>query len=263
MKKITALILAAVVIFGSLSFSSCQKEKGLTVILHAGGGKEGLTYLNATETFYEYYEAGYRYFEYDLMLSSDGRIIGSHGGEHLGGADPEDITYAEFKGLTLTNGLTPVTEEWLVEIIRNYPDVKIVVDAKMPTTEGDAAVLIRLCELEAVYGTDISKSIIPEVFSLEMWELIKDKTDFYGYFYSQYKVYYNTQMILDYFGSEERIIGVCFPDYVDSDLRAGFSLLKEAGKEIYIFTCDDKKELEYIKEIGASGYYADFPKELK
>ena len=69
--------------------------------------------------------------------------------------------------------------------------------------------------------------------------------------------------ILEYFGDEERIIGVCFPDYVDSDLRAGFSRLKEAGKKIYIFTCDSAEEADYIREIGADGAYVDFPSVLE
>ena len=41
----------------------------LIVFLHAGGSDNGMTHLNAHETFLEYYSQGYRYFEYDLKLS--------------------------------------------------------------------------------------------------------------------------------------------------------------------------------------------------
>ena len=35
------------------------------------------------EMFEYYYNMGYRYFEYDLRLSSDGRIIATHAWEHI------------------------------------------------------------------------------------------------------------------------------------------------------------------------------------
>ncbi len=46
-------------------------------------------------------------------------------------------------------------------------------------------------------------------------------------------------------------------------LRAGFSRLKEAGKKIFIFTCDNEDEAGYIKRIGADGAYVDDPSVLE
>lgn len=44
------------------------------------------------------------------------------------------ITYEEFKALRLDNGFTTVNEEWMLETIKSYPDVRFVIDAKMDTT---------------------------------------------------------------------------------------------------------------------------------
>ena len=61
------------------------------VVAHAGGaievdGKE-LNYLNCLEGFYKYYFEGTRLFEFDLVFSSDGRLIGTHQFEYLGEYD--------------------------------------------------------------------------------------------------------------------------------------------------------------------------------
>ncbi len=264
MKKIIPVILMLLTLLCSCDVQTGGKsQKPLDAILHAGGGKDGVTYLNATEPFYEYYAAGYRYFEYDLMLSSDGRIIGAHEDVYFSAEELRALGYEQFKELRLPGGYTPVNEEWLIETVMSYPDVRIVVDAKMSSLSEDAAVLCRIAELEKIYGLDISDNFIPEVFGIEMWEILKEKTDFSSYFYSQYKVYYTVDTILEYFGDEERITGICFPDYVDGDIRAGFSRLKEAGKKIYIFTCDSAAEADYIREIGADGAYVDFPSVLE
>ena len=57
----------------------------LTVILHAGGGLDGMRLLNCQEAFAVYYEMGYRYFEYDFKLSAEGKLIATHSWEHLDG----------------------------------------------------------------------------------------------------------------------------------------------------------------------------------
>lgn len=229
----------------------------LTVILHAGGSMDGMTHLNAQETFEYYYDLGYRYFEYDLRLSSDGRIIATHAWEHLSVKNPKEITYEEFKALRLENGYTPANEEWLMETIKNHPDVNIVIDAKMDSTEGDAAVLSRLEELEGIYGIDISPNIIPEVFSKEMWDIVKESTTFDRYFFSHYKVYYTVDMMLDYFGDDPRIWGFALSTHTDGDIRSQLYRVKET-KKIFVFTPTSEEGVLDAAAMGADGVYLDF-----
>lgn len=270
-KKIASLFLtfAAVVLLsscagtgtaGTTSSKELKKPEELTVFLHAGGGMDGLTHLNAQETFEYYYAKGYRYFEYDLRLSSDGRVIATHAWEHLDVSDT-DITYAEFKELKLSNGFTPANEQWLMETVMSHPDVKIIVDAKMDSDEGDAAVLERLEALEVIYGCDISANIIPEVFSIEMWNRVKDTTSFDKYLFSHYKVYYTVDMMLGYF-SDERIWGVALPTYTDGDIRSQLYRLKET-KKIFVFTPITEEEVYDAIKMGADGVYLNFTEILE
>ena len=226
----------------------------LIIILHAGGSFQGVTHLNAQETFEYYYNQGYRYFEYDLRLSSDGRIIATHAWEHLNVTNTNP-TYEEFKSLRLDNGFTPANEEWLIETIKKYPDVNFIIDAKMDSTEGDSAVLARLEALEDIYNVDISPNIIPEIFSIEMWNIVKQQTTFDRYLFSHYKVYYTVDTMLEHF-SDDRIWGFALPTYTDSDIRSRLSEVKET-KVIFVFTPTSKNGVEDAIEMGADGVYLD------
>lgn len=254
--KTFMLPVALIIIAISLVCVGCANNQKLIIILHAGGSDNNLTYLNAQETFDTYYNQGYRYFEYDLQLSSDGRIIGTHSWEHLDVENYDSITYQEFKNLKLSNGFTPVNEEWLMQTIKKHPDIKVVVDAKMPTTEQDAMVLQRLENLQEIYNCDISSNIIPEVFSKEMWDILKETTTFDKYFFSHYKVYYSVDYILENF-NDSRIYGIAFSLDCDNYFRSQIYRFKEAGKKIFIFTPTTKSEVTEAKNLGADGVYVD------
>lgn len=254
------------IIILSIIFCGCIKKNNednndLIVILHAGGGINGYSYMNSQETFLYYYNMGYKYFEYDLKLSSDGRLIGTHAGENIDSSESlnfDSITYEEFKQIKLNNGYTPVNEEWLMDIIINYPDIKIVVDAKANTIEEDAIIIQRFEQLEKIYNYDLSSNIIPEVFSLEMWNILKETTTFDKYLFSHYKVYYNVDMIIEYF-QDERIWGISIPIWSDSDFRSQVYRLKEMNKKIFVFTAYNNEDVLDIINMGGDGLYVDDP----
>ncbi len=226
-------------------------------ILHAGGAYGELTLLNAQEPFEYYYALGYRYFEYDLRLSSDGRLIGTHGFEHLPITDAS-LSYEAFTALELENGMTPVNEEWLIDTIRTHPDVRIIVDAKMDTREDDVAVLRRLEELENIAGLDLSANIIPEIFSIEMWIDAEASTSFDCYIFSHYKEYYSVDTILEHFSSP-KILYVAVPTWTDSYIQANLYKVQDAGKHLLVFTVTNQDERAFAQDIGASGIYVDYP----
>ena len=254
MKKIILMMLVLLSSCGK-NISDVKDVNSLDYILHAGGGVEDLRYLNAQETFKYYYDLGYRYFEYDLKLSTDNRLIGTHAFEHLN-VNTSLFTYEEFKELRLENGYTPVNEEWLVDTLINYNDVTFVIDAKMESDEMDAKVLERIEELESIYDIDISKNILPEVFSLEMWNIVKETTSFDRYFFSQYKVYYSIEFVLENF-SDDRIYGVAYSSTCDNYIRRNLYRLKESGKKLFFFTPTSYDEIMDMISLGADGVYID------
>ena len=241
--------------------TGCASKNDLIVILHAGGEDDGLTYLNAQETFSKYYAMGYRYFEYDFQLSNDGRLIGTHSWDYLD-VISLDISYQEFKELKLSNGFTPVNEEWLIDTICNYPDVRFVIDANMPSTEDDVLVLQRIEEVGKINNVDLSKNIIPEIFSVEMWDIAKVTTTFDKYFFSKYKVPYTFDYVLNTF-DDSRIWGIALSTEVDDSFLNNLDKFKNAGKQVLFFTAETSDEVKKLKDYGATGVYVDNPSIIK
>ena len=260
------------VIFSFLTFVGCApKEKGsqtekeqlnvidlecLTVILHAGGELDGMRLLNCQEAFYVYYEKGYRIFEYDLKLSSDGKLIGTHSWEHLtGGYD--GMSYDAFLSLRLEGGYTPVNEDWLIETLKQYPDVTVIVDAKMEDTLQDAEVIKRLHRLQDEREIDLSDRIIPEVFSVEMWEAIRTETAFNNHLFSRYKEYYSMDTVVESFPLE-KFIGIALPyDYLDGYYQRNIAYLQEIGYRIFMFGINNTEDILGAVELGADTVYID------
>ncbi len=261
MKKLVFTL--SFIIFILLALTSCAipqltviDPKEVTAILHAGGALDGMRLLNCQEAFYTYYELGYRLFEYDLKLSCDGRLIATHSWEHLtGGYD--GISYDDFLALELEGGYTPVNEDWLIEMLNEYPDVTVIVDAKMDTTLLDAEVIKRLEALEDIHGIDLSDRIIPEVFSIEMWEIIRETTSFTQHLFSRYKEYYSIGTIIENFPTE-CFIGVALPyDYLDGYYKDNIAYLQESGYRIFMFGINDADDVIGAIEIGADTVYVD------
>ena len=263
MKRFNLFFIFIILIF---LFSSCTEnaslKKDITYddfeinILHAGGGYDGLILLNAQETFDYYYEQGYRYFEYDFKLSTDGRLIGTHSFEHL--SISQTVSYDEFKALKLSNGFTPVNEEWLVQTVKEHPDVRFIIDAKMDSALLDAAVLQRIEELEEIHDVDMSPNIIPEIFSVEMWETVQNSTSFDAYIFSHYKEYYSVDKILECFSSP-KIIAVAVPTWTDGYIESNLYKVKESNKKIFVFTVTNYNEITFANGVNADAIYIDTP----
>lgn len=228
----------------------------LIAILHAGGELDGKSLLNCQEAFYAYYEKGYRFFEYDLKLSADGKLIGTHSWEYL--ADGYDgMDYQEFLSLRLDGGYTPVNEDWLLDTLKTYPDVTVIVDAKMPTTLQDAEVIKRLHDLQAIHGVDLTTRIIPEVFSVEMWDAIKEETSFSQHLFSRYKEYYSIGTIEQSFPTD-KFVGVALPyDYLDGYYKENIPYLRGLGYSIFMFGINGAEDVGGAIDLGADAVYVD------
>lgn len=228
----------------------------LTVILHAGGGLGGMRLLNCQEAFEVYYEMGYRYFEYDFKLSSEGKLIGTHSWEHLDGGY-DGMPYEEFTALRLEGGYTPVNEDWLVEMLRAYPDVTVIADAKEATTLQDAEVIKRLYALGEMHGIDLSDRIIPEIFSVEMWEAVRETTSFSAHLFSRYKEYYSIETVTASFPTD-KFIGIALSyDYLDGYYKRNLPYLQECGYRIFMFDITETEDVLGALALGADTVYVD------
>ena len=93
-------------------------------IAHAMGGAPWLehdkTYLNSMEVFNYHYALGQRFFEIDLLLTYDGKVVALHDYEST-------KTYDEFMS-TAREGFTPIDLTMMIDMMIEYPEMLMDLD---------------------------------------------------------------------------------------------------------------------------------------
>ncbi len=104
--------------------SKVKEFYAFRTIAHALGGASWLEtdnkYLNSLEVFEYYYEMGQRFFEIDLLLTKDGKTVAAHEYE-------SEMLYDDFMA-TKREGFTPIDLEMLVDLMIQYPEVRMDLD---------------------------------------------------------------------------------------------------------------------------------------
>jgi glycerophosphoryl diester phosphodiesterase len=131
------------------------------LIAHALGGLNGRTYLNCREAFESNYRKGYRYFEVDLMFTSNGELVCLHDGLERKWGLPVPFTLQQFRsgrpdGLTLS----PLTFDDLLTLMQEKPDWNLVTDVKDDNQRALTTILMKA----TTRHIDVSNRIIPQIY---------------------------------------------------------------------------------------------------
>ena len=149
MKKLAKkLLIMAVLVFGLLIPASSQEAQAAKKIVnmpmfenkymaHAFSRYNGKGYQNTKEAFLNAINQGYKYLETDLSLTSDGKVVCSHGWTKSA-CKATGMTYkSSFKNMTRAmflkqkvNGCTTLDARGLYKLLKKYPDVYIELDLK-------------------------------------------------------------------------------------------------------------------------------------
>jgi len=114
-----------IIIFSCEKEHNCEGECYKTnywehFIAHAGGAIDGINYTNCLEALNLSYSKGCKLFELDLSLTTDGKIVASHGAP--------GITEAEFMDRLIAGKYTPLNMEAINDWFRNHPDAILITD---------------------------------------------------------------------------------------------------------------------------------------
>lgn len=226
-KKHLIIFMSFIIILStSFIYSFTCYTANVTLIAHAGGGdvSDKNIFLNCQEMFYIHYNKGIRLFEYDFSFSSDGKLIGNHNWEYVN----KNITYEEYKNLKINGKYTGVTLDFIFEIITEYSDIKIVLDTK---EEDEVAVIDEIVLQANLIDLDISSNIIPQIYTSQMWEQIKDY-NFDQFIFTNYKANYNRKTLNSFLKDQDKITIVAFGIAKMSYIKD----MKKLGKKVAIFT---------------------------
>lgn len=226
------------------------------VVAHAGGALEEdgdeLNYLNSLEGFYHYYAEGTRLFEFDLVFSSDGRLVGAHTYEYLDGYSMKNrIGYQEYKNTKIAGKFEGITEESLLALCKIFPECKFIIDTK---EKDPTAVYYRIIDLAKQQDLDISKTILPFVSSKDMLLDLEKRYDFEEIMFTNYKNYYSTRQLLNIVKEFDKIRYVhIFPiDFFRVDIEK----LNQQGVRVFAHM-DKENFLRTALDYGCTGIFSD------
>jgi glycerophosphoryl diester phosphodiesterase len=235
------------------------------LIAHAMGGIDGHDYTSSREAFETNYELGHRFFETDLILTSDNHLAGRHDWEeYLADQFEQDIpvelqgqalTLKTFKKLKIFHQYHPMTFSDVAKLMSNHPDIYVTTDTKEIDEELIGKQFNEMVKKANKIDPSILQRIVPEIYSPEMYSLVMSIYPFPSVMYSTYMSSDSHEQVID-FMTAHQIKTVAIPS---EDISPGYvRALSSRGIKSYVSTVNDPKEIKQDLKIGVYGFYTDF-----
>lgn len=129
-------------------------------IAHALGGYNETTYLNCKEAFEQNYSKGYRLFEMDFLMSSDGIVVGMHDGQEKAFGLHTNFSHEQFKASSLS-GTTPLDINDVVNLMVQNTDWYLITDVKTDNLRA-LKQIVEVCTLNKINGYE---RVIPQIYN--------------------------------------------------------------------------------------------------
>ncbi len=235
------------------------------LICHALGKVDDYTYLNCKEGLEQNYEKGFKVFECDLALTSDGGLVAVHDWNDWKNTLPEvtfegDIpTKEEFLNSHMFGQYTGLCIEDILLFLHEHPETYLVTDTKETRAEGyNSEFSVLLGAAEELGCTDVLDRIIVQIYHNYMYDDIYGLYPFKNWIYTLYQEDFAGEP--DKFESyaeycnENDIPVITMWEYLYSDELG--ALAKEHNIQIFVHTVNDQAKKESFLEKGV-GVYTD------
>ncbi|MDF2960201.1 MAG: hypothetical protein K0S39_1936 [Paenibacillus sp.] len=235
------------------------------LIAHAMGGIDGVDYTNSLQAYVQNYDKGQRVFEIDLMLTEDGQLAARHDWMgYLAQKFEQDIpenkldeplTMSEFKSYKILEKYTPLSFHDVARILNRHPDVYFITDTKETDPELVKKQFTLIRDAANRVNPAILDRLIPEIYSPEMMETVKEIIPFNNVIFSSYLTSMEPDQIVDYV-KDNGIRVVAMPvERVTDDFIADLS---KAGAVAYVHSVNEAAEVKRLMDVGVHGVYTDF-----
>jgi len=231
-------------------------------IAHAMGSIDGKSMTNSYDAFLANYERGYRLFEADLILTSDGKLAARHDWRAklqpgLAEGDGGPATLAGFKDAPIYGKYEPMSVEDLMELLRRYPDVYLITDTK-ETEEGKVAKQFEaLASAARAVDPAILNRIVPEIYNPDMYRTVMAIYPFPNKIYSLYQTRASVSEVVA-FAEGKGFSAVAMPvsrALLDPTLPRR---LKKIGLVSYVHTLDSRTAMDWLGgALGVYGFYTN------
>lgn len=232
---------------------------------HALGKIDVFPYTNCYEALIENYERGFRVFEVDLYLTSDGKLACTHAWEagYQGDFSPERIpTMKEYLDTPIAGIYTPILFSDLCRFMIEHEDVYIITDTKETARERIIPEFEELLREANDYSECLNRMIV-QVYNDEMFEVVDDIYHFDHYIYTLYfdwdaSVPDANDRLKRYckFVKKNGIDGITLHEsYFEKE--GTVDILKNNNINFFFHTVNDENRALELLKGGASGIYTD------
>ncbi len=234
-----------------------------TLIAHAMGAIDGAVYTNSLEAFQENYAKGFSVFEVDFQMSADGFPVAVHEWNQFAefiGVDKEEFsvpTRAEFKAKRILGEYMPLDFEDIVNLMVQYPDIRIITDMKNTTPENARSMFSAFLEISSAIDSSVLNRIVPQIYSNEMLDVIFKIYPWKSAIYTTYQLPYHASVSQAFqYGYKRGIRIFTTPSWTWSgELEM---LVKLSGSRLFIHTINNAYDYRSMKEEKSLwGIYTD------
>lgn len=223
------------------------------MIYHACGGIDGLSYTNSLEALEQTLAQNRRLVEADFLYTSDGALICQHDWEKILGSDSA-LSLAEFEASSIYGKYTPLTAEKLIDFMRQYEDMYLIIDAKDDDCVSVVRDLLQLCGEDSGIAGRFVIQLYDRGYKAQMLELYPFEND--QFLFTAYK--FDPQRYAE-------IMEICYDEQIsvvtvqsskwDAETIRYFC---EKGFLVFEHTVNRLDYVEYAVERGVYGFYTDF-----
>ncbi len=251
------------------TFSYDDIVKDNQYFVHALGGDNGYTYLNSIDVMKKKYEEGFRLFEGDATLTSDGKLVMTHRWNkanietYLGLVYDENNpapTYDEFMSWKLQGKYNATSFVEILDFMREHKDIVLMLDSGL--TEFEAAKTFYEAVLKEA-GED--RSVLDRVMlSAGNEKVLAAGLEVYNFNLRNF--YINKEELrAEELRTIEQIIAYCKKmgcqscsvsiKVVNEDISKAFN---EAGLYLYAFTTNEQADADKLLNWGVTSVGTDF-----
>lgn len=236
----------------------------LPVVVHGLGFIEGHYVTNSLDALLVNYKRGFRVFEIDLNMTSDGYLVARHDWtpghyRYLGQAYPPvagPIPFKTFRSLKIHGKYKPASWEDILKVMKKHPDLYVITDTKEREKNQVHRTFSYLVKAAKKEDPKILDRIIPQIYDPAMLSYIRSYHDFKHIIYTLYHHIHiqSPEQLADWSARNHITAIAAFPFRLKEDMRAA---LQKKGILIYAHTINDPAEATAYRAQGI-GIYTDY-----
>lgn len=207
----------------------------ISVITHAGGGLQGMAYLNCKEALPFYYDMGNRVFEYDVEMGKDGYVLA-----HTDEKNPDGHLEGRFTPLSLAECLS---------FLQTHKDIRIIFDCKFKNIGVFASYITELVRNEQAL-----RRIVIQVFKEQDILEVRKAYDFKLLYVCMYATNYAEAVQT----CIKHRIGAVSVSVKALNERPDWYIFEKNDICVFAYTVNALKEYKIYKTQGVTGVFSDF-----